>query len=1015
MKNLKPTDSQDSPAAAAPQAAGFFPWERLKSKRISYLTLPLLIMATITEFVILATGWRYQQVVCLPKGMGVTFFGIGPIGATILAVELLKLPLAIWTASRSGWQKGVMIACGLPLICLLTFQLVKDMAVYEMGVALAPAGQMLDEATKEEVIISQLNGRLGAIDQKKAERDTKLAALATKQAKAKAEIDDSLKRNADTRQDAISLTDYQKKELSDVDSRESTIIQQFNADTAQLTKDLADLRARREIEVGRAAKWNAEEARIDNAYKTKLADYTNKKTTYEKDKKDYDNANMLMREVMKEPVDPGVPPVREVNTILKSGELDSIEAQIASKVAELAAVDGKRRDRVAQVEGDAQQLREDFDKRSTTKREESDKKRDELLAAQAALVTQAQAEAKQINADYDASAGKVDDIRAELDEASKKAEGFYEARETAIKNTQVHRIATTVEIVRGLLMGQRPVSIKSTAKERGDLYTDQISMVRIWVYPILAFIVAFLPTLLVEIGFSTVFKPEEKRPAHRLGFLGQHLHWLYIRAGRQKILRAERLAGEVAGQIAARERALATAKTAAEQTLAATKTASEQALAAKNVELNAAQDAADAVAAGYEEKLQQVEEDYAQRAKLKEGEWVTKLAGMADSLNRTVVEKDSLRDLQKSEIERQIQMRQNAWSDRLTQMNQELDAQRTAAETERTAMMQAHHKKLMEMSEDCKNQVVQARRQASDTELASMEASARLTQELKDALRSRDEAEAELQQQADGFNLKLSQAKDDSARDMEKTTRQEKHRLERQQLEMAKTMRQREEEFERQLKQAQQEMSLGFEARLTQEQNRIEQESRRREGALERQIESRGQEVDARWKSEALHKEELFSAKMRQRDQEWQAKLDAARAEVEAETKEVLHRREAQAETAQREMEARLRKEMQQKEEAFQAKARQREQDLIAQVAAQAEARNMLARTQWETEADTKMWAAVEPLKSQLARIEKERDEALHTANEHTRQAQLLEKKLTEASTFLTTPWRNGKNGVGQS
>jgi hypothetical protein len=63
-------------------------------------------MATVTEFVILATGWKYQQVVCLPKGMGVTFFGIGPIGATILAVELLKLPLAIWTASRQGWQKA---------------------------------------------------------------------------------------------------------------------------------------------------------------------------------------------------------------------------------------------------------------------------------------------------------------------------------------------------------------------------------------------------------------------------------------------------------------------------------------------------------------------------------------------------------------------------------------------------------------------------------------------------------------------------------------------------------------------------------------------------------------------------------------------------------------------------------------------------------------------------------------------------------------------------------------------
>src|SRR5215471_20338797 len=116
MKDSQMTNPQSSPNSSAPNDMGFSPWKRLKTKRISYLTLPLLGMATVTEFVILATGWKYQQVVCLPKGMGVTFFGIGPIGATILAVELLKLPIAIWTASRRGWQKGLMFMVGLPLI-----------------------------------------------------------------------------------------------------------------------------------------------------------------------------------------------------------------------------------------------------------------------------------------------------------------------------------------------------------------------------------------------------------------------------------------------------------------------------------------------------------------------------------------------------------------------------------------------------------------------------------------------------------------------------------------------------------------------------------------------------------------------------------------------------------------------------------------------------------------------------------------------------------------------------------
>src|SRR3974390_3005132 len=107
---------------------------------------------------------------------------------------------------------------------------------------------------------------------------------------------------------------------------------------------------------------------------------------------------------------------------------------------------------------------------------------------------------------------------------------------------------------------------------------------------------------------------------------------------------------------------------------------------------------------------------------------------MADSLNRTVVEKDALRDLQKSEVERQIQMRQNAWSDRLTQLREELDEQRTAHESERTVLMEEHHRKLMEVTEECKTQVIQARRQSAGAELAAAEKSVRLEHDLKEAL-----------------------------------------------------------------------------------------------------------------------------------------------------------------------------------------------------------------------------------------------------------------------------------------
>ena len=377
---------------------------------------------------------------------------------------------------------------------------------------------MLEKATAQEVKIAQLNSELAAIQAKKTDRESKLAELAARKAKAKADIEESLKRNDETRQDAISLTDYQKKELADVESREATIIQQFDADTEQINKAIADLRARRETELARATKWNAEEARIDNAYKAKMADYENKKAAYEKAKAEYDNANFLKRQLMKEPVDPGVPPVREDNTILKPTEIAEIDAQIKAKEAELVAVNNKRRDGVAQVEADARQLREEFDtapapsaRRPTASGMNCWPPRPRWTHSSRRKKSRSTRNIRRPRRRLTGFARKWTTHRTE-------GRRVLRGARAAIKNTQVYRIATTVEIVRGLFMGQRPVSIKATAKERGDLYTDQISMVRIWVYPVLAFIVAFLPTLMVEIGFSTLFEPEKQRPQHRLGF-----------------------------------------------------------------------------------------------------------------------------------------------------------------------------------------------------------------------------------------------------------------------------------------------------------------------------------------------------------------------------------------------------------------------------------------------------------------------------------------------------------------
>ena len=984
MKQLT-TNSQGAPDSGATQNAENSPWQLLKSKRIAYLTLPLLVMATIVEFVILATGWKYQQVVCLPQGMGVIFFGIGPIGATILAVELLKLPLAIWTASRTGWQKGFMIVVGLPLICVLTFQLVKDMAVYEMTTAMKPASEFLEKAATEEIKIAHLKEELGnqekddhsvkaAIADAKGDRDRKLSELAAKQAKAKADLEESLKRNDASRQDAITLTDYQKKELSEAEIRQSTLIRQFDADAAQLTKAITELRARRETELGRATTWNVEEARIENAYKAKLAAYTNKKREYDKDKAEYDGANFLKRKLMREPIDPGVPPEREANKILKPTLIAELEDQIKVKEAELVTVANKRRESVAQVNSDSRRLREDFDRRSGTKREESDRKREELLAAMAALVKEGQAEAKQIEQAFEAATKKEQDtlnsqrpldvVRGELDAARKKADGFYEQREAAIKVTQVHRIATTVEIVRGWLFGERPVSITATAKERGDLLTDQISMVRIWVYPVLAFIVAFLPTLMVEIGFSTVFKPEETRPPHRLGFMGRRLHWLYTRAGRHKILRAERLASEASAEIAVRDRAIASGKASA-----------EKALFEKEVEVQNAREALSRATAGYEDQM-----------KKKEGEWFAKFTDLADSLNRAVVEKDALRDLQRSEIERQVQSRQNAWSDRMSQMRQELDDQRATFESERTTMMQEHHRKLMEVSEDAKAQVIQARRQMTDTELATTEASARLTHDLKEAVTARDAAETQLKRQSDSFAMQLSQAREDAAREAEKALRQEKMRAERQQADFERTLRQREENFEHRLKQREQELSVALDSGKVEEKVKAEQDARRREGELERQFEARVREADARWNQELQQREEAAQLRLRQREQQLVAQADVRLNELQAQAQEELHRRESelqrQIDAKSREAEGRLREELQQKDLGSMARLKQREQELISKTAARETelktqfAADLRAREEeWQKQVDSRVRAA----EVRLAHDAQQKEEAFQT------------------------------------
>jgi chromosome segregation ATPase len=164
---------------------------------------------------------------------------------------------------------------------------------------------------------------------------------------------------------------------------------------------------------------------------------------------------------------------------------------------------------------------------------------------------------------------------------------------------------------------------------------------------------------------------------------------------------------------------------------------------------------------------------------------------------------------------------------------------------------------------------------------------------------------------------------------------------------------------------------------------------------------------------EAQQKEEILQIKFRQREQQLESQFEARQAEMQGQTEHFRRRRDLEAveagQRALRELETQLRQEMQQKEEAVQAKAKQREQDLLTQLTAQAEA-HQAASEELKTELEA-MRRTVDSFTAQLARTEKERDDANLSASIALSQVQVLETKLTEASSFLTG-LKNGKTLV---
>jgi hypothetical protein len=167
----------------------------------------------------------------------------------------------------------------------------------------------------------------------------------------------------------------------------------------------------------------------------------------------------------------------------------------------------------------------------------------------------------------------------------------------------------------------------------------------------------------------------------------------------------------------------------------------------------------------------------------------------------------------------------------------------------------------------------------------------------------------------------------------------------------------------------------------------------RRELELQRQLEAQSDEADKRFKLELQQKELAFQAKLKQREQELTTRADVRETELQNQRVSELRAREEdwerQAESRVRATETRLSHEAQQKEEQSLSKARQRDQQwqlkldgLQAELEAKTEGVLTAAREQWEKEAEKRTATAIEPCKSMLTRMEKEREEAEQSASD---------------------------------
>ncbi|MDB4780293.1 hypothetical protein OAG48_00015 [bacterium] len=206
----------------------------------------MVALAVLVELGILFFCYQYE-VTQAPVGV-YTLWGISALGAILLLIELLKLPTAFWLAGRKGLaRKSILSVVLLTPLCLITWEVTKDMATNEVVLSLEPAVQLEKEAAGLEARNGDIRDSLARREHDAKASETALekirresaAHLSDLQDRRKVEISNFMSADESISRD-FGNTPAEKSERVNLENRRAEIQSRFDADYGILQVALKD-------------------------------------------------------------------------------------------------------------------------------------------------------------------------------------------------------------------------------------------------------------------------------------------------------------------------------------------------------------------------------------------------------------------------------------------------------------------------------------------------------------------------------------------------------------------------------------------------------------------------------------------------------------------------------------------------------------------------------------------------------------------------------------------------------